>query len=115
MVRRVSATVATAAVIVMTPLLIVFLFTQRRRAKDPAQALYQRWLARLRKQGISTPSTEGPLALLARIKDEQPQWSNAAERVIRLYIEIRYGSPGSLSSGDSRLADLREAVSANIR
>lgn len=95
--------------------MLVFLFTQRRRAKDPAQALYQRWLARLRKQGISTPSTEGPLALLARIKDEQPQWADAADRVIRLYIEIRYSSPGSLSSGDSRLADLREAVSANIR
>jgi protein-glutamine gamma-glutamyltransferase len=95
--------------------LLMFLYAQRRRPADPAHALYQRWLRRMQRAGITCAVTEGPVAFLARVRSERPDLAETAGRVVELYVAIRYGSAGVPSPSDPRLPDLRRATAANIR
>ncbi len=58
---------------------------------DPVQADYLRFCARLRKRGLPRHSFEGPADYGRRVARRWPQQSETTGRIIRLYIQLRYG------------------------
>lgn len=92
----------------------LILLKRRGHRTDPALRAYEKFLARLRTQGVNHAPYEGPLDLLERVARERPELLPAARRVTDLYIALRYATPGSVEINDPRLADLRAAV-ADIR
>lgn len=76
----------------------------RRPRADPAQRLWLRALARLRRQGIAIPPWEAPLALAQRMTRERPELAAAATAVAQAYCAARYG-PSAVD-----LTTLRTAV-----
>ncbi len=73
-------------------LLLGFYIWRKGRVRlDPVQADYLRFCARLKKRGLPRHSFEGPADYGRRVARRWPQQSAAVGRIIRLYIQLRYG------------------------
>ncbi|MDP1897895.1 MAG: DUF4129 domain-containing protein, partial [Sulfurimicrobium sp.] len=62
-----------------------------RRAIDPALAAYQKFCAKLARQGIARAPGEGPVDFAARASRSRPELANQINRITRLYLTLRYG------------------------
>lgn len=71
---------------------------------DPARRLWHAALRHLARRQVHCPPWETPLALLARLREEQPALAAPLARVVDAYLQARYGPPGD------DLATLRDAV-----
>jgi hypothetical protein len=69
-----------------------FIWRRGRRKPDPVQLDYLRFCNRLRRAGLRRSPQEGPRDYAARAKARWPKHRQEIERIIRLYIELRYGS-----------------------
>lgn len=78
----------------------------RRPRQDPAQRLWQKALARMRRAGLTTPPWESPLTLGRRVAAERPEVGVIAQDLAAAYCDIRYGGR------TERMNDLRQAVAA---
>jgi transglutaminase-like putative cysteine protease len=74
-------------------IIIGFFIWRRGRAKpDPVQIDYLRFCNKLRRKGLARSPQEGPRDFAIRAKARWPQQRQEIERIIRLYIELRYGN-----------------------
>ena len=64
---------------------------QDRVPVDPVQQLYLRYCARLERKGIKRRVTEGPRDFGRRVVRRRPDLAAGVERVISLYLALRYG------------------------
>jgi protein-glutamine gamma-glutamyltransferase len=76
---------------------------------DPAVAAYQIFVSRLRKTGLERAAHEGPLDFLARVETERPALADAARRITRLYVELRYAADENRIEKLSELRSLARA------
>ncbi len=73
-------------------LLLGFYIWRKGRVRlDPIQADYLRFCARLKKRGLPRCSFEGPADYGRRVARRWPRQSAATGKIIRLYIQLRYG------------------------
>jgi transglutaminase-like putative cysteine protease len=94
--------------LVAVSLLSGLVFWHRRGAGgDPRSRQYQRVLARLGRLGLSTPASEGPRTLAARVRRERPDLAGLLDPVCEAYEACRYGAPDTADD-----AALRAAVAA---
>ncbi len=77
-----------------------------RRESDPVQRLFARYCHILARAGVPRGAGEGPLDYGRRASRLRPALAPAIERVIQLYLPLRYGR----HRDPSRLAALRAAV-----
>jgi protein-glutamine gamma-glutamyltransferase len=75
-----------------------------RPRRDPAAQLWHAALRHLARRQVDCAPWETPLALLARLRSEQPSLAEPVAHVVEAYLEARYGQP------DKDLATLRDAV-----
>lgn len=69
----------------------VWLLSLRLRPhRDPVIREWQRVRARLRRNGFTTPSTEGASTLARRVSTHRPDLASAIGRIARLYNALRY-------------------------
>ncbi len=79
-------------------LAVIAAFTFRpgsRPASDKVQALYLRFCRKLEKAGLAKLPTEGPMDFAQRIRSRRPEVAAAADAVVRLYVQLRYGAHAS--------------------
>ncbi len=67
------------------------LWRSPRRAIDPALAAYDKFCAKLARQGIARAPGEGPVDFAARASRSRPELASQINRITRLYIALRYG------------------------
>ena len=81
--------IACAAVVAA---LSAFLLLRRvRRKRDPAQAAYENFCARLAKLGIERQPFEGPMDFSRRVQTIRPELGPAAAAITAIYVVLRYG------------------------
>ncbi len=79
--------------LLLLPLVLIALWLRRRtRHPDPVVRLWQRFCARLARQGIVRASNEGPLDFAARAARARPAKASEIEQIASLYAAHRYGS-----------------------
>jgi hypothetical protein len=83
-----------AIALVMTGLLLFYLWIQRRdrRHQDPVTTAYQLFLARMNQAGIAHPPHQGPLDFLRHIEQTRPELMAEVAPIINDYIRLRYGA-----------------------
>jgi transglutaminase-like putative cysteine protease len=74
---------------------IGLLVHERPPRREPSLVAWNRFCAKLGAAGLARASHEGPLAYLARVRDERPALSAEAAEITRRYIEARYGAGAS--------------------
>ncbi len=79
----------------------------RRPAPDKAQALYLGFCGKLEKAGLARMPSEGPLDFAQRIRSQRPELADAADDIVRRYIELRYGAHAT--------AEMLKGFAAQIR
>jgi protein-glutamine gamma-glutamyltransferase len=62
----------------------------RRKQRDPILRAWQRLLQRLRRSGLQIPAWAGPLQVLQLASKRWPAQREPLERLVRLYIHLRY-------------------------
>lgn len=88
-------------------LLLVIAWTLHRRPpSDPAQRLWRRALARLRRRQVRCEPWETPFGLAARMRSERPELAAAVQEIATAYCNARYGDGGS----STQLRALRAAI-----
>lgn len=73
--------------------LVSYFLKRQVRADDPVLKVYDRFLRKLRRSGISIPSWEGPLDLGQRVSTILPGRAAEIQDILSLYIRLRYGRP----------------------
>ncbi|MBK6741584.1 MAG: transglutaminase domain-containing protein [Hydrogenophilales bacterium] len=68
---------------------------------DELAQLYERFRTRLRRAGITSGDTEGPLDLARRIRQSHPELANDVAAITVDYVAMRYGHP--VDGGTARL------------
>jgi hypothetical protein len=86
----------TTLVIILTGLLLliaawVFLRSHRVARHDPVQQNYLRFCQKLARHGLLRFPSEGPLTFATRVSMARPDLAEAVQRIVDLYVEIRYG------------------------
>jgi protein-glutamine gamma-glutamyltransferase len=80
-----------AGVIALTAL---WLFGRWRR-DDPVQRAWKLFKRKLARAGLAPESSEGPVALGNRASKALPHSANVIQRVVALYVDLRYGRPSA--------------------
>ncbi len=93
----------TALVVVLITLGIL---RQSRAAHDPVLRLYQTFCRKLARRGLMRRPYEGPRDYASRIMRQRPDLCDSVQRIVRLYIGLRYGR---IDSPDNR-KQLRKLV-----
>ena len=102
-----TVTLMIACAVVIAALSAFLLLRRVRRKRDPAQAVYEKFCARLAKLGVERQPFEGPLDFSRRVQTTRPDLGPAAVDVTVMYVALRYGDG---AGGD--LQQLRRMVSA---
>jgi transglutaminase-like putative cysteine protease len=93
----------------ITVLIVGFFIWRRGRKKpDPVQSDYLRFCNKLRREGLRRSPQEGPRDFAVRASARWPQHRQEIDRIIRLYIKLRYGK----RSGDREKRMFRRRVRA---
>jgi len=79
----------TVAVAVVLALLGAWMFLRRGR-RDPVQASYQRFCARLARRGLARRPDEGPLHFARRVAVQRPDLAPAVHAITGRYVALRY-------------------------
>ncbi|NKF23317.1 transglutaminase TgpA family protein [Solimonas marina] len=78
------------------------------RTQDPALREWQRLTRRLARRGLPAHPGEGPRDYIARVQQTHPEWCDALQTALDLYLSSRYlDTPNA-----ARVAELRRAVTA---
>ncbi len=86
-----------------------FLIWRRgRKRPDPVQRDYLRFCAKFRRKGLRRSSLEGPRDFGARAAARWPRQRDTIDRIIQLYIDLRYGN----TAGDRERLLFHRAVRA---
>ena len=76
-----------ASVIGLTALWMLW----RVRRKDPVQAIWEKFCARMARRGLPRQPDEGPLDYGSRLAASLPQQADGARTIATLYADLRYG------------------------
>jgi transglutaminase-like putative cysteine protease len=68
-----------------------FVWRRGRKKLDPVQIDYLRFCNKLRREGLRRSPQEGPRDFAKRAKARWPKHQDEIDRIIRLYIKLRYG------------------------
>ncbi len=72
---------------------LAVLSARRKAPKDPVRRGYQRFVRKLAKRGIASPSPdEGPVDFATRVATTHPELADAVRAITSLYIDVRYAS-----------------------
>ena len=93
-----AAITAAAAALVMAAVW-VFALTPR-GPRDPVTRHWRRACRRLRRVGIEPGPAEGPVDLAARVQRQRPDLGPAFDRIVRLYVDLRFRPPGDATPGE---------------
>jgi len=86
---------AALALLCGSALLLVTAWTlYQRNTADPAQRAWQRYCARLKRQGIGRADWEGPRDFAARVACERPELAAVTREAAAHYAALRYGQGG---------------------
>lgn len=82
-----------AMVAAMSGLALVFLVLRwrSRLPADPVVRAWQRFCARLARQGLKRGPHEGPLDFTERVVAQKPEWAGPIREIGELYARLRYG------------------------
>jgi transglutaminase-like putative cysteine protease len=100
--RNLAVALAVASSLLLLAIMAWALY--HRPQRDPAARLWQDALRHLARRQVHCAPWETPLALLARLRTEQPMLAEPFARVVEAYLEVRYGQ------ASDNLATLRDAV-----
>lgn len=81
-----------AIIAIITAILSMFLFYQSSKPVDRTLLVYNRFLNKLAKAGLSKKAGEGARDFADRIKPKLPQQSDNIEQITDAFIALRYGS-----------------------
>lgn len=73
-------------------LALLMLNQLRTRVRDPVMLAYQRFCAKLERQGLARDPAEGPLDYAARLARLRPDLAPGVAAITRLYVVLRYGA-----------------------
>jgi transglutaminase-like putative cysteine protease len=80
------------SIAIITALLSVFLFYQRPKSIDRTVLVYNQFLKKLAKVGITKKIGEGARDFAERIKPNIPEHADSIEQITAAFIDLRYGS-----------------------
>jgi hypothetical protein len=84
-----ALTVIGTALLSLVGLLLLRQFAPA-RVNDPILRAWHRLGDKLRKQGFTQRTDEGPRDFIARVGAARPEWAAAIDRVLLLYLQQRY-------------------------
>jgi len=94
--------IAVAGAIAIASLLFFLLGMRQARHGDPLLAPWNRFRRKLKRAGLEAPPNQGPLDLGSAAMHRFPRQARAIQRIVALYIELRYGA-GYTPEKESRL------------
>jgi hypothetical protein len=109
---RTLAALLIAATILVTLILALATLTQRRRAREPALAAYQKFCDKMAKAGIARGDAEGPVDFATRIARTRPEFADTAHNITRLYVSLRYQNTQENNNKNKYLQQLQQNVKA---
>ncbi len=90
--RTLTVILIGATGIIMLVLALITLSRLRAVVRDPVRLIYNRFCAKLRRQGLPRDPAEGPLAYAARLASLRPDLTPCIETITQLYVTLRYSA-----------------------
>jgi len=78
--------------------LTFFLLKERPAKKDPTQRIYEKFLRKMKRQGLVRQSHEGPLDFSMRASEHLPNKATEIDLITKIYTELRYRDKQSMDA-----------------
>lgn len=78
--------------------LTFFLLKGRSATKDPTQQIYEKFLRKMKRQGLARQPHEGPIDFSIRVRKHLPNKSSQIDLITKIYAELRYRDKQSMDA-----------------